>query len=408
MLALLYALPVLLRWAWRLRPLPASPLRRLLEEVASRMGFRFRELYVWPTGQQMANAAIIGAGRRRIVVFTDLLLARLHAAEVAAVFAHEAAHARRHHVRRYAALGFGALFAAWLLADLLAQDERWLAWGPWSAAEEIPLALRLGVEALVLIAIGVAWWFGFGRLSRACECEADLVAMQAVGSGALFRGALLEVCRSMGQPLDRGGWRHDSPLQRAAFQQRLEGDPLAAQAFERRLRRVSLALQGALAVLLAVKLWLYLPALPVEWIRLELGLGAYDRARSHATWFEDPRDQREVLELAELGRATRALIPAHAARAAHLVDRARSEAERGAIDVAWRCLTLARLEGETSGALELAPLLERAQFLRDHGFRSAFSRWERWCAEHEHRVPEALRSGVAAYLAGPSEASSGL
>ena len=54
----------------------------------------------------MANAAIVGAGsRRRIVVFTDLLLARLDDDEVAAVFAHEAAHAQRRHLSRYAALG---------------------------------------------------------------------------------------------------------------------------------------------------------------------------------------------------------------------------------------------------------------------------------------------------------------
>ncbi|MBK9386696.1 MAG: M48 family metalloprotease [Planctomycetes bacterium] len=407
-IAMLYALPALLKIAWRLQPLPASPLRRLLEQIAARMGFAFGELYVWPTGHQMANAAIVGAGRRRIVVFTDLLLERLHDEEVAAVFAHEAAHARRHHVRRYAALGFGALLLAWLAADHLAQDELWLAWGPWSAAEEIPLALRLGAEALVLLAIGTAWWFGFGRLSRACEREADLVAMQAVGSGALFRSALLEVCRSMGQPLERGGWRHDSPLHRAAFQQRLEVDPPLARSFAQRLRGISFALQGALLVLVAAKVWLYLPALPVEWIRVELGLGAYDRARSHAAWLGDPEDRREVEALAELGRATRALVPSHDARVAHLLDRARSEAERGAIDLAWRCLTLARLEGEASRAPELAPLLERARFLRDHGFRSAFSRWERWCADREHRVSDALRSGVEAYLAGPSGAGPGL
>jgi Zn-dependent protease with chaperone function len=407
--ALLVALPALLRLAWRLEPLPPSSLRRLLETVAARLGFGYRELYVWPTAYQMANAAIIGAGlRSRIVVFTDLLLARLADDEVAAVFAHEAAHAQRHHVTRYAAFGFAALLAGWLATELLADDELWLRCGPWSAAEEIPFALRLGAELAVLGLIAVPWWCGFGALSRACEREADLVAMRAVGSGALFRRALLEVCRSMGQPLDRGGWRHDSPLHRAAFQQRLERDPAEARRFEARLRRAGRALQIALLALVGVKLWLYLPTLPVEWIRAELGWGAYDSAERHAAWLEDAEDRSDVVSLARLGRSVRALFPEPAARAAHLAERARAEVERGALDEASRCLALARFEGVGEGDAELAQQLDRARFLRDHGFRGPFSRWERWCSEQGLPVSEALRTGVERFFARATVSAPGL
>ena len=62
----------------------------------------------------MANAAIVGfLPGHRTVLFSDSLLAGLPPRELAAVFAHEIGHARRHHV---------LVFGAWTLVFFLAGD----------------------------------------------------------------------------------------------------------------------------------------------------------------------------------------------------------------------------------------------------------------------------------------------
>lgn len=406
---LLSALPTMLRIAWRLRSMPAGPLRRDLELVAARLGFAYRDIYVWPTGLQMANAAIIGAGmRRRIVVFTDLLLATLNPAEIAAVFAHESAHAVRHHVRRYGALGFCALLLAWFASEQLAAESFWLWIGPWTSLAEVPNSVRSGTEIAVLVCIAALWWIAFGYLSRACEREADLVAMRAVGSGRLFRRALLQVCRSTGQPLDRGGWLHDSPFYRATFQQQLENDPKRAQRFQSRLRAWSFVLHLSLAVMILIKIWSYAPKLPSEWVRAELGWGAYDRAQQHASWFPEQDTREEIADLARLGRSTRALFPDERERGSKLIERAREAAQRGELQEGWHYLSLARFEGVDLPFEELESVVAHAILLRQGGFRSPWQRWQRWCDDRDLIPNAALRHGVELYLSGPDSGRPGL
>ena len=53
-------LPWILRFALRLKPLPAGALRERLLATSRRLGFRANDLLLWDTRQGMANAMVVG------------------------------------------------------------------------------------------------------------------------------------------------------------------------------------------------------------------------------------------------------------------------------------------------------------------------------------------------------------
>ncbi len=52
--------PLFVRLAWPTRPLPDGPLRRRLERVARRAGFRFADVLIWDTENTVLNACVTG------------------------------------------------------------------------------------------------------------------------------------------------------------------------------------------------------------------------------------------------------------------------------------------------------------------------------------------------------------
>ena len=67
--------PFFIRLAWPTRPLPEGPLRRRLERIANRVGFRYTDVLVWDTGNMMVNACVTGIlPGFRYVLLTDALI----------------------------------------------------------------------------------------------------------------------------------------------------------------------------------------------------------------------------------------------------------------------------------------------------------------------------------------------
>jgi Zn-dependent protease with chaperone function len=272
---LVLTLPFLLAWALDTARVPEGPLRTLFEEVAHAAGFRAREILVWNTGGNMANAAIVGLGARtRIVLFSDALLAQLDARELAAVYAHEIGHARKHHV---------PIFVAWVLAfflggDLLAHaffaDSEWLAGG-------------------LLIASMIAWFLLFGWLSRRYELEADLYAIALLGDPAAILSALERVGGAL---RDLASWRHFSTARRVEFLERAAREPQIARRFLARLRLWSLA--GVL---------LFLVAAGFQGRRLAQEYGP-DRLRAHLRLGEYAAAAVRAAQLPDLRPELRALV----------------------------------------------------------------------------------------------------
>jgi Peptidase family M48 len=287
------------------------------------------------------------------VLFSDALLAQLDAHELAAVYAHEIAHARRHHV---------PIFVAWVLAfflggDLLAQalfpGSEWLA------------------AALLLASMG-AWFLLFGWLSRRYELEADLFAI------ALLRdtGAMVSALERVGGSLrDVASWRHFSTARRVEFLERAAREPALARSFQARLRRWSIA--GVL---------LFLVAGALEGRRLVQDYGG-DRLRAHLRLGEYAAAQERAAALPELAPELRALVArgssiGHAPRdAGELEALARAAIARGELQAGVEFLQLGALRGRKELGLVAQALVDRAQALPPELARA-------WQAELARAAPQ--------------------
>ena len=272
---LVLTLPFLLAWALDTAHLPAGPLRALFREVAQAAGFRARAILVWNTGGNLANAAIIGLGERtRIVLFSDVLLAQLGARELAAVYAHEIAHARKNHVPIFVAWVLAFFLGGDLLAHALFPHDEWLA------------------GAVLLVSMG-AWFVLFGWLSRRYELEADLFAIALLGD----TDAMISALEGVGGALrDLASWRHFSTARRVEFLGRCRREPELAARFLVRLRRWSLT--GVL---------LFLVALSFESARLAQDYGT-DRLRAHLRLGEYAAAGARAAQIPELAPELRALV----------------------------------------------------------------------------------------------------
>jgi Zn-dependent protease with chaperone function len=226
--------PFAMRFALRAHPLGDGPLRERLEAYSRRVGFRARDILVWRTGGDAPNAFVVGAlPRFRYVFITDGLLRTLDEEEIAAVFAHEAGHARRGHVPLF--FGFTAVLS--LVQFVPGVDSLLggaLSWMP-------PL-----VRALVVMVV----WLGvvFGWISRRFEQEADVFGIETLpraddappGADHPFPRALERIGKEVGAIREVTGWRHFSIADRVAFARQYVAD-----ADVRRRTRRSIALLRA-------------------------------------------------------------------------------------------------------------------------------------------------------------------
>ena len=149
-------LPRIVSWLTKATPLPPGTLRARLEDAAEAMHLRYNELLVWNTQGRILNAMVVGfTGGSRRILFTDRLLGEMPADEVAAVFMHEAGHAKLKHLPLYLVLflSFALLF---------------------HAAE--PFLRELGIPPLVVLIghLAIFWFVLLGTVSRRFEREADL------------------------------------------------------------------------------------------------------------------------------------------------------------------------------------------------------------------------------------------
>lgn len=167
-------LPLAVPRAFGWIPMRNDSVRERLERLAKRAGFRYRNLYVWPTRGSMANALVLGViPQARFVVFTDKLLDSLDANELDAVFGHEIGHVHHGHIPYYVL--FLMLSFCVVIAGITAVFESLKYWGI-----VIPEQWNDWIVPLPIIALGFYLFLAFGYLSRRCERQADLFGSKAV------------------------------------------------------------------------------------------------------------------------------------------------------------------------------------------------------------------------------------
>jgi STE24 endopeptidase len=272
--------PLFVRLAWPTRSLPDGPLRRRLERVARRVGFRFTDLLVWDTGHIMVNACVTGVlPRFRYVLLTDALIESLSPVEVAAVFGHEVGHVAHRHLPFFGFFFLGSLGVMALAAQVFSISEDWIAGLPWVPASQHVWVTDVVETAAILGSLAVFFWLVFGHLSRRFERQADVFGCKVVSCGVsecpphfdledgplehapaggrspalcpvgieIFSQALASVARQNGIDITARSWRHGSIANRLAFLEQLQANPAAREpSFQRGVRSFRFALSAFL------------------------------------------------------------------------------------------------------------------------------------------------------------------
>jgi STE24 endopeptidase len=280
--------PLFVRLAWPTRPMPDGALRRRLERIALRVGFRYTDILVWDTGHVMLNACVTGiVPGYRYVLLTDALIDTLAPVEVGAVFGHEIGHINHRHLLFFGFFFIGSLGVLSLLTDLVSVSESLIAQSSWFSGWGTPV-LRQFIEPVALLSmLGLYFWVIFGLLSRRFERQADVFGSKVVSCDLqhcpphtdldgerlsepvpagqprlcpagirIFTDALANVARFNGLERTWRSWRHGSIASRIAFLERLERDPHCEPGFQRNVSRLRLGLGIVLTlavVLAAVK-----------------------------------------------------------------------------------------------------------------------------------------------------------
>lgn len=259
LLVFLLAPAVLVR-VWKTAPLPADAMRQELDDIARRLGIRYRQIRLWNTGGVIANAAAMGLWSRiRYVLLSDALLNEMPPIQIQAIFGHELAHIRHHHIF-YSGL-FALSAALWTNA---------VAWG--AAWMGLPPA---GQQILLFALLGACWYVGFGFVSRRFERQSDVVGAWSVGQDRpptdpavttvepyginAFIQALAEVARLNGIETTKRNWRHGRISERIAYLRDLPARSVGREEIDAVVRRIKLVLWGAVlggTALLALQLML--------------------------------------------------------------------------------------------------------------------------------------------------------
>jgi STE24 endopeptidase len=170
----------------RFTPLAEGEMRRRIEALLDRCGFRSSGLFVIDGSKRSShgNAYFTGFGDNKRIVFFDTLLERLTPAEAEAVLAHELGHFRKKHIVKRIAFMFAASLALlWLLGRLI--DSPWFYAGLGVPAANTALALILFF--LVVPVFGFLLSPLFSALSRRHEFEADAYAAEQTAADDLAR-----------------------------------------------------------------------------------------------------------------------------------------------------------------------------------------------------------------------------
>lgn len=299
--------PLILRYVWHTRVLPAGELRSRLEELCRRIGLTYRNILIWESDGMVVNAAVMGLLRPvRYILLSDGLLEMMDDQKIEAVFGHEAGHVKKRHIEFYLLFAICSMLLVGGVFEIVQYAaRRWPEFWPHRAL----LQDYMQVTAMGLIV--VVWALGFGVVSRRFEWQADLFGCRSVtppsdqcdqpcilhGTAAvspaaapgpwltpaaspqstppinrgpspepvcataagMFADALHRIAVLNGIPIEARSWRHSSIGNRMRLLQTYARDPLASSQLEKAVAIIKVVLLLGTIAGLAIGLWLYWP-----------------------------------------------------------------------------------------------------------------------------------------------------
>ncbi len=170
-------------------PLEDATLKTRIEQLMNKCGFKASGLFVMDGSRRSnhGNAYFTGFGKTKRIVFFDTLLARLNAAEIEAVLAHELGHFKHRHVIKRIVISFVMSLAfLGLLGYLIQQD--WFYTGLGVSVDSVSsTAMALLLFFLVMPVFTFLFHPISSLYSRKHEFEADAYAAQNASSHDLIR-----------------------------------------------------------------------------------------------------------------------------------------------------------------------------------------------------------------------------
>ncbi|KAJ9521072.1 hypothetical protein QJQ45_022814 [Haematococcus lacustris] len=171
-------------------PLPESPLRTRIEQLAGSLRFPLKKLYTMDGSKRSAhsNAYMYGWGQHKRIVLFDTLISQCSTDQVVAVLAHELGHWKLRHTPINFAVGQAiTLINFGLLAFIRSQPGLYTAFG---FHGEQPALVALVLFQLISTPVDEVINFAMHCVSRTFEFQADNFAVQQ-GHGVPLRTALL-------------------------------------------------------------------------------------------------------------------------------------------------------------------------------------------------------------------------
>jgi STE24 endopeptidase len=178
----------------RFTPLPEGSLRDRILELARKLGFRTKGIFVMDASRRSrhGNAYFTGLGPVKRIVLFDTLVSTMSEDELLAVLAHEIGHEKRHHARKSLAVSIAmGLAGFWVLSLLVPWEELYRAFGFARASSHailVVLALASGPVTFAFRPLVSLW-------SRRHEREADRCAVDAMGGAEGMISALVRLSK---------------------------------------------------------------------------------------------------------------------------------------------------------------------------------------------------------------------
>lgn len=170
-------------------PLESEALRREIDELVTRAGFRSQGVFVMDASKRSShgNAYFTGFGKNKRIVFFDTLLKELSSKEILAILAHELGHLKLRHVLKSLIASVVFSFLGFYLMHVLSQSP-WFFAGHFVKAISPGILLFLFLQALPLYTFWVTPVTSF--ISRRREFEADEYAAKETRAQDLVSGLL--------------------------------------------------------------------------------------------------------------------------------------------------------------------------------------------------------------------------
>jgi Zn-dependent protease with chaperone function len=222
LLAMVMLAPWLIVRMWGCKPLAQGPITDELQRFCDEHDFKTGGLLLWPLfGADILTAAVVGIlPRLRYILITSGLLRLLDVSELKAVVAHEMGHVRKRHMLLFVAIFIVFILLVFKLGDTLT----WLAlsnktifnWSLSTRGFGSSLFSLLSVLPIV-VAMVIFLRFIFGYFLRNSERQADLFAMELLGTPQPLISSLQKIAFHSGKIEDLPSWHHYSIRQRVDF-----------------------------------------------------------------------------------------------------------------------------------------------------------------------------------------------